>query len=504
MKLLICWIGKSDIDACDGKPNSGQGPIGQAVLAETYARIVLLSDWDQKTPGTSKRYCAWLKELVDVPIDVKLHQLTGPTDFQEIYQAADADLAALKASFGDKLDLTMHISPGTAQMAAIWIILAKTRYPARLIESSKEGGVREAIVPFDLSAEFLPALRKKAGERLVGMIDDHITSPPSFAAIIHKSSEMKRCIDLASRISPYPIPVLIEGESGTGKELMAHAIHQASGRAGKLVSVNCGAIPLELVESEFFGHGKGSFSGASSERKGHFEVADGGTLFLDEIGELPKSVQVKLLRALQEGMVVRVGTSKEISVDVRIITATNRNLVKEVADGNFREDLFYRLAVGMIRLPPLRERRGDLGVLIDHLIARIVEKAPRELMVKHKRISAGARNILLSHSWPGNIRELFNTLQRAVVWSEGESIDADLVNAVMLSGPTIRPVGDDVLNLPIDDGVDLEESIARVARHYIERALVHTKGNKTQAAKLLSFGSYQRLNDWMKRYSIKE
>jgi len=177
-------------------------------------------------------------------------------------------------------------------------------------------------------------------------------------------------------------------------------------------------------------------------------------------------------------------------------------LAAEVTLGNFREDLFYRLAVGMIRLPPLRERRGDLGLLIDHLLERIVEKAPSDLKVMHKKLSSSARNVLLNHAWPGNIRELFNTLQRAVVWSDSEKIDADLINAVMLSGPALQPLGDEVLHRPIENGINLEESIATVARHYIERALVHTNGNKTKAASLLSFGSYQRLNDWMKRYGV--
>jgi len=266
MKLLVCWIGKSDLDACDGKPNAGNGPIGQAVLTTVYEKVVLLSDWD---PKATQRYCVWLRKLVDVLVEVKPHSLSSPTDFQEIYQAADTELAAIKTTFGTTLDLTIHISPGTSQMAAIWIVLAKTRYPSRLIESSREGGVREAIVPFDLSAEFFPAVRKRMGDQLIEMVDIHPDSSTSFAAIIHKSSEMKRSIGLATRVARYPIPVLIEGESGTGKELMAHAIHGASGRSGKIVSVNCGAIPLDLVESEFFGHSKGSSSGAPADRKRH-------------------------------------------------------------------------------------------------------------------------------------------------------------------------------------------------------------------------------------------
>lgn len=504
MKILTCWLGGHDIDACEGTKNTGQGPIAQAAMAEPYDRILLLSDWEHKLPGITNRYKSWLSKLTSASIEAKQHRLSNPTDFQEIYQVVESELKAIKVEFGSKLALTLHISPGTSQMAAIWIVMAKTRFPARLIQSSKEGGVVEAIVPFEMSAEFIPAMRKHVGDQLIEMIEGVTKPSPGFTTILHKSPEMKRCIAVANRMAPYPIPVLIEGESGTGKELLAQAIHIASGRTGKIVSVNCGAIPQELVESEFFGHGKGAFSGATQFRKGHFEEANGGTLFLDEVGELPKSVQVKLLRVLQEGKVVRVGTSDEIAVDVRVIAATNRNLAEEVDRGNFREDLFYRLAVGMVRLPPLRDRRGDLGLLIDHQLKQIVENAPKVLQVSHKTISTGARNILLNHSWPGNIRELFNTLQRAVVWSDGETIDKELISAVMFSGREKKSGAGDILNQPIDNGINLVEVIGKVARHYIERALVHTHGNKSAAARLLHFASYQRLGKWAEKYGANE
>ena len=192
---------------------------------------------------------------------------------------------------------------------------------------------------------------------------------PEFNDIIHRSEVMQRVILKARRIAPRSIPVLIEGESGTGKELFARAIHDASPRKEKpFVAINCGAIPAELVESELFGHEKGAFTGANTARAGHFEAAHQGTIFLDEIGELPKGMQVKLLRTVQEGEVKRIGATQARKVDIRIIAATNRNLIDEVAAGNFREDLFYRLAVAVIKLPPLRERAGDVSLLIDHFL----------------------------------------------------------------------------------------------------------------------------------------
>src|SRR5581483_8539743 len=247
------------------------------------------------------------------------------------------------------LDLVLHLSPGTPAMAAVWIILAKTRFPAKLIESSRQHGIRTASVPFEISADFLPDLLRRPDEELERLSAGLPPEAPEFADIVHRGAGMKRVILRSRRVAARSVPVLIEGETGTGKELLARAIHQASPRKGRpFVAVNCGAIPGELVESELFGHEKGAFTGATAQRKGHFQETDGGTLFLDEVGELPKPAQVKLLRALQEGEVVPIGSSRPVKVDVRLIADTNRSLVQDVAAGQFREDLFHRLAVAVL------------------------------------------------------------------------------------------------------------------------------------------------------------
>ena len=208
---------------------------------------------------------------------------------------------------------------------------------------------------------------------------------------------MKKTIIMARRVAPRSVPVLIEGESGTGKELLAKAIHRASPRRDKpLVIINCGAMPAELVESELFGHEKGAFTGADKPRPGHFEVAHEGTLFLDEIGELPLAAQVKLLRTVQEGHVTRLGSSKSKKVAVRIIAATNRSLIKEVAVGRFREDLFYRLAVAILYVPPLRIRQGDIGLLVDRFLEVINRESALEPGFAPKILSPAARNVLLN------------------------------------------------------------------------------------------------------------
>ncbi len=293
----------------------------------------------------------------------------------------------------------------------------------------------------------------------------------------------------------------VEGESGTGKELFARAIHAESRRfRGPFEEVNCGALPEGLVESLLFGHERGAFSGADRARAGHFEAASRGTLFLDEIGELPLAAQVKLLRVLQEKTVRRLGSDRDIAVDVRIIAATNRDLRAEVSAGRFREDLFYRLATGVIRLPPLRERPGDLTPLIDHFLAAANRKFADQPGVEQKTLSPQARNLLLRHVWPGNVRELQATIDRLVLWAPNPAVTADDVQEELLA--TVRDAPADLLGRPLGNGLELPSLMAELARHYVERALTEADGNKTRAAELVGLPSYQTLTNWVNRYGV--
>ncbi len=500
LPTLVSWIGHADLKAAAGEVGAGLGPIAQAVSFKAFARIVLLSDAPAER---TQHYRDWLQPRTGAVLEFRRVTLTSPIHFGEIYQAARQVLAELTAESATALALTIHLSPGTPAMAAVWLLLAKTRFPAELIQSSAAHGVEVAVVPFDIAAEFLPDLLQQADHRLSALSAGKPPERAEFSAIVYRSAVMDRLVTRAQKVALRSVPVLIEGESGTGKELLARAIHAASPRRDQpFIAVNCGAIPAELVESELFGHEKGAFTGAVRERKGVFEAADGGTLFLDEVGELPLIAQVKLLRVVQEQTLTRVGAAQSVRVNARIIAATNRQLLTEIHAGRFREDLFYRLAVAVLKLPPVREREGDLNLLIERLLAQVNQEGGEDPGYQQKELSPGARNLLLNYRWPGNVRELLNTLRRAALWSEGVTITGEDVQEALLLFPARED--ENLLELPLVSGFNLADLLAKVARHYLQRALAEAQGNKTRAAEIVGLSSYQTLKNWMEKYGVEE
>src|SRR5438105_1324300 len=285
--------------------------------------------------------------------------------------------------------------------------------------------------------------------------------------------------------------VLITGESGVGKELVAGAVHQRSPRAeGAFVPVNCGAIPEGLIESELFGHVKGAFTGAGNDKDGLFQTAQGGTLFLDEIAELPTALQVKLLRAIQDRRIRQVGGTDDVEVDVRIVAATNRDLPAEVRAGRFREDLYYRLNVVQIRVPPLRERRADILPLADHFLRRFGAEHQRPSL----RLSREARRRLDEYDFPGNVRELENLIERAVALSSGDEVTLDALPAPLRGAPALTPDG------PLPQGFSLEAHLASIERQLIDRALSEAHGVKKDAAAKLGL-TFRQFRHRLKKLS---
>jgi two-component system, NtrC family, response regulator PilR len=333
-------------------------------------------------------------------------------------------------------------------------------------------------IPQELSASADSVFKNPSKLRI-----DRPSVEDTFEGMIGRSKVMKDVFERIGKVAKTDSTILIMGPSGTGKELVASAIHKLSARNLKnRVSVNCGAIPGDLLESELFGHIKGAFTGAISNRKGRFEIAQGGTIFLDEIGDMPQLLQVKLLRVLQERQIEPVGSSESIPIDVRVIAATHRDLEKAVLDGKFREDLFYRLNVIPIRMPSLKERREDIPLLISHFLDRFVS-ADRSNEISFAPLTM---DLLIGYDWPGNVRELENVIERLVILRGGnEILPEDLPAKIFRSNPLATQQYKTLFELP-EPGVDLKQILSDIEDSLIMQAMNRTRGNKNQASKLLS------------------
>ena len=393
-------------------------------------------------------------------------------------------LAAVKARAPDT-EVVMMTAHGTIEDA---------------VAAMKKGAYDYLPKPFDPDAALLVvsrALERKHLREQAANLQRQVEGIYSFHNIIGKSAPMRELYQLLERAAELDITVLLSGDSGTGKELAARAIHYHSARREKrFVAVNCGALPADLIESELFGHARGAFTGAVGEKAGLFEEAQSGTLFLDEIGDLPLPMQVKLNRALQEKEIRRVGGNTSISIDVRIVAATHRDLKEEVQAGRFREDLFYRLNIFPIHMPPLRERREDIPLLV----AQFLEKYARAFRRKVTGIDPDALKVLTGYRWPGNVRELENAIERAVAVSSANLVrEADLPAEVRTAQEGELP-GDVLSKLPYRDAVDLARE--RMSREYLTALLREFDGNVTRAAERAGL-ERESLHRLARRYGIR-
>jgi two-component system response regulator PilR (NtrC family) len=336
------------------------------------------------------------------------------------------------------------------------------------------------------------ALEKRRLSTEVTMLRETVRSAFEVENIIGKSESMQRVLRMIPRVAKSNSIALITGESGTGKELVVQALHALSPRSGKaFVAINCASLPEGLLESEMFGHMRGSFTGAHLNKQGLFEVADEGSLFLDEIGEMPMNLQSKLLRAIESGTFRRVGGTSDINCNVRIIAATNRNLKEAVKDGLFREDLFYRLNVIPLHVPPLRERRDDIPLLLDHFIKKCSTDRKRQF-------SGSALKVLMNLEWPGNVRELENLVERVLLLSDNDILTEEDIKPEIAQKAEPQPEK----GIDLSEGIDLEEKLSSIECEYLCAALKTTNGNKTEAAKLLGL-KFRAFRHKLSKYDIK-
>ncbi len=374
------------------------------------------------------------------------------------------------------------------------IIISAFATAETAVQAMKDGAYDYIPKPFN-TGEFTKIVRDALNRRMVSR-GEREEEGYHFGCLIGESPEMKRIYDLIRRVANTNTNILISGESGTGKELVARAIHGQSHRKDRaFVVINCGGIPETLIESELFGHKKGAFTGATTDKPGLFEAANGGTVFFDEIGELSPAIQVKLLRVIQERTFTRVGETEERRVDVRFISATNKNLEQEVINGNFREDLFFRLNVIEISIPPLRERKGDLPLLAHHFLG----KYSRDLGKDIRKVSTYAMDILSRYPFPGNVRELENIIERSVAL---ETSNIVLPQSLTLSDFKRARIREDRRRTDLSpDGIKLDSVMADIERDYILKAMEMSNASQKKAAELLGI-TYQSLRHRMAKLKI--
>ena len=420
-----------------------------------------------------------------------------PTNYEAILDGLRAHITNIMEEF-TPAHFFVAVASGTPQMHACWLLLtASGEITARILHVRPPKFVtkdRPLVSQVDLSFPEFPTVRFSDCPISVEESEIDVESVRLKLGIVGDHPEMRRSLEMGAMLAPSQAPILILGETGTGKELFAQYIHRLSGRPIEtFVAVNCAAIPEDLVESLLFGHKKGAFTGALTDQVGKFDSADKGTLFLDELGELPPPAQAKLLRVLQDGLVEPIGQVKAHKVDVRIVGATNRDLRKLVRQGKFREDLFYRLNVGEIKLPPLRERRSDIPKLALHILDKVNGSLRRP-----KRLSSEALSRLQSHSWEGNVRDLENVIERSVRLCRRDVLEPD---DLLISEPITYADPLDALPDPYE-GFLMDEFLGSARKQLILRALESASGNQSQAARLLGI-SPQAVHKFLQQSKLK-
>jgi len=449
-----------------------------------------------------------MRELLDFMLKKEGYRVTCAKNGKEavaLLGKKKVDLLLCDIRLGDISGINVLKVAKEKNPHVVVIMISAFSSAENAVEAMNAGAYDYVPKPFDnteLKHTIQNALDLKTAQQLKRDTDG-VSSKKTlhFGKIVGNSPRMTHIYDMIRQVAKTKTNVLITGESGTGKELISRAIHEQSDRRDKpFVIINCGGIPETLIESEFFGHKKGSFTGATQDKKGLFEIAHKGTVFLDEIGEINQQMQVKLLRAVQEKAFKSVGGTKDISVDIRIITATNKNLTQEVISGRFREDLFYRLNVIEIMVPPLRERKGDLKILAQHFL----DKYSNEMGKQVTKMSSYAIELLRKYDFPGNIRELENLLERSVALTNTNILLPDNMALSVNKKRWIEGIKDRRFDLDeIAHGVSLDSILEEIERAYLEKSLEYSNGNKNKAADLLGI-SFRSLRYRLKKLYVEK
>lgn len=456
------------------------GPVLSLLSAQAFDRVVLFSTpRTASLTGDSRNEIRRLHSAIDV--EVRDVPIDDPTDYSALLKHLRRHLHELVQLYSGAA-FSIAVASGTPQMHAVWVLLAASgEIPASVLHIRPPRFVtadRPLVSTVDLSAEDFPTVRARiAATEYASETTPDLGVAVRQLGIVGDHPAMESVLQTAAALAPSNVPVFIRGETGTGKELIARLVHRLSGRpTDRFVAVNCAAIPADLVESTLFGHKKGAFTGATGDQLGKFDVANSGTLFLDELGDLPLPAQAKLLRVLQDGLLEPVGAAKPHRVDVRIVAATNQDVRRSITKGTFREDLYYRLNVGEITLPPLRERRSDIPKLAVDVLDRV-----NATLRKPRRLSPAALSRLQGHAWPGNVRDLANVIERSVRLCRTELVDAD---DIVISDPVTH--ADPLAALPDPEpGFLLEDYLRRARKQLILRAIDMAGGNQSEAARLL-------------------
>ncbi|MDH3542686.1 MAG: sigma-54 dependent transcriptional regulator [Desulfobulbaceae bacterium] len=447
-----------------------------------------------------------MREFLKILLEKEGHRVTTASDASsvlDLMQNEDFDLVLSDIRMPGMGGLSLLEKIKEINNSIPVIMITAYASPENAVVAMKSGAFDYITKPFKVD-EIVKIIKSAIAATVSNKTGEAPALTGSFEGIIGKSPEMLKIYNLISRIAPTPASILIYGESGTGKELVAQAIHNLSKvRHKPFVPITCSAIPESLLESELFGHVKGAFTGAISNKIGLFEMADGGSVFLDEIGELTPLIQTKLLRVLQERELKRVGDTDTIKVNVRIIAATNKNLEEEIIAGRFREDLFYRLAVVPLRVPSLRERKGDVPLLVDHFLKKYSDKMEKTV----QEISSYAMQVLMGYDYPGNVRELENIIERGVALESSNIIlpESLTLSSYKKDGKPVEKNARAFISVESEDELynkGLDEVMATLEKEMIEHALVKTDNSKIQAAGLLKI-SFRSLRYKVQKYGIK-